>query len=163
MARPSPAGALVRGVVAGAAGTAAMTACQLLVAKLRGQPLSTPVPKTWAEAPAPAQVAQRVSEGVLKRPVTKKQVPLATNVMHWLYGTTWGGVYGIVQGTLDGPTAAAGLGFGSAVWSASYAQLVPLGIYEPPWKYPAQDLALDLSYHLVYGLGVAAAYAALEP
>jgi hypothetical protein len=39
---------------------------------------------------------------------------------------------------------------------------VPLGIYKPPWKYPPQELGLDLSYHLVYGAGVAAAYAALQ-
>jgi hypothetical protein len=54
-----------------------------------------------------------------------------------------------------------GLGFGLGVWAASYAQLVPLGIYEPPWRYPAEELAEDLSYHAVYGLGVAGAYAAL--
>ena len=30
---------------------------------------------------------------------------------------------------------------------------VQLGLYEPPWKYPPTQLALDLSYHLVYGVG----------
>ena len=48
------------------------------------------------------------------------------------------------------------------MWGVSYATLVPLGIYEPPWKYPPKELAIDLSYHLVYGLGVAAAYRLLE-
>jgi hypothetical protein len=38
---------------------------------------------------------------------------------------------------------------------------VPRGIYEPPWRYPASELAIDASYHVVYGLGVAAAYRAL--
>jgi hypothetical protein len=40
----------------------------------------------------------------------------------------------------------------------SYAQLVPMGIYKPPWKYPVRDLGLDLSYHLVYGIAAAVAY-----
>jgi hypothetical protein len=35
-------------------------------------------------------------------------------------------------------------------------------VYQPPWKYPAKELAVDLSYHVVYGLAVAAAYAALD-
>ena len=56
----------------------------------------------------------------------------------------------------------AGLGFGVGVWAVSYAQLVPLGIYDPPWAYPSGELAEDLSYHAVYGLGVAGAYAALS-
>lgn len=44
----------------------------------------------------------------------------------------------------------------------SYAQLVPMGLYEPPWKYPPKDLAMDFSYHLVYGTTVASAYRVLE-
>jgi hypothetical protein len=51
-----------------------------------------------------------------------------------------------------------GLGFGLVVWAASYAQLVPLDVYSPPWEYPAAALAEDLSYHAVYGVGVATAY-----
>ncbi|MFL5859170.1 MAG: hypothetical protein ACJ780_00060 [Solirubrobacteraceae bacterium] len=27
------------------------------------------------------------------------------------------------------------------------------GLYQPPWKYSPQQLALDLSHHLVYGVG----------
>jgi hypothetical protein len=56
----------------------------------------------------------------------------------------------------------AGVELGTGVWTASYVELVPLGIYRPPWKYPANELALDLSYHLVYGIAVAGAYAALD-
>ncbi len=44
----------------------------------------------------------------------------------------------------------------------SYVQLVPMGLYELPWKYPPKDLALDLSYHLVYGAGVAGAFRVLD-
>jgi hypothetical protein len=51
--------------------------------------------------------------------------------------------------------------FGTGVWAASYLELVPMGLYEPPWEYPATTLAKDLSYHLVYGVGTAAAYDAL--
>src|SRR5205085_849978 len=53
MARVSPLGALGRGLAAGVAGTAAMTSYQLAVAKVRGLPLTTQVPRRWADAPAP--------------------------------------------------------------------------------------------------------------
>lgn len=36
-----------------------------------------------------------------------------------------------------------------------------MGIYEPPWKYPARTLANDLGYHLSYGAGVALAHSAI--
>jgi hypothetical protein len=49
------------------------------------------------------------------------------------------------------------LAFGTATWGLAYASLTPLGIYEAPWRYPAKTLGIDFSYHLVYGVGVAAA------
>jgi uncharacterized membrane protein YagU involved in acid resistance len=154
---------LARGVVAGVIGTAAMTAYQLAVAHRRGRPLRTPVPRTWAEAPAPAQVAKRAADALGKgRRVTKKQVPLLTNAMHWAYGVTWGAAYGLVASVVEPAPLRAGLALGGGIWAASYGELVPLGIYEPPWRYPARELALDLSYHLVYGVAVAGAYAALR-
>jgi uncharacterized membrane protein YagU involved in acid resistance len=163
MARKSLVGSLGRGFLAGAAGTAAMTAYQLAVAKAQGKPLETPVPRTWADAPAPAQVVKKAAGAVGKgRSVTKRDVPLVTNAMHWFYGLTWGITYGLAARRLRPSPVAGGLGLGTAVWAAAYAELVPLGIYKPPWKYPATELGLDLSYHLVYGAGVAAAYATLD-
>lgn len=44
----------------------------------------------------------------------------------------------------------------------SYAQLVPMGLCDPPWSYPPKDLALDLSHHLAYGAVVAAAFHLLD-
>jgi uncharacterized membrane protein YagU involved in acid resistance len=163
MSRTSLPSAVGRGLVAGLAGTTLMTAYQLAVRKARGQRLDTPVPRTWADAPPPAQVVKKAAEVVGKpRAVTKKDVPRLVNVVHWSYGTCWGIAYGVAAQRLrpDPLTGAAVLGV--SLWGAAYAELAPLGIYEPPWKYPAQELALDLSYHLVYGVGVAAAYDAFD-
>jgi hypothetical protein len=52
--------------------------------------------------------------------------------------------------------------FGLGVWAWSYATLVPLGLYKPPWHYKASSIATDVSYHLAYGSGVAAGYALLR-
>ena len=151
------------GVVAGVAGTGVMTAYQLAVAKLRGQPLGTPVPHRWADAPAPAQVAKKAADALGQgNRFTREDVPLLTNAMHWLYGVSWGALYGIVAGERGVDPVAGGMAFGTGVWGSAYAELVPLGIYEPPWRYPVKELAIDLSYHLVYGVAVAGAYAALD-
>ena len=148
---------VARGLAAGIAGTAAMTAYQLAVSKARGKPLATPVPHRWADAPAPAQVAKKAADALGQGTrFTRQDVPFLTNAMHWLYGVSWGVLYGVVR------PPGGGITLGTTVWGASYAELVPLGIYQPPWKYPPKDLAVDLSYHLVYGIGVAAAFAALE-
>jgi hypothetical protein len=161
--RSTLAGSGGRGLVAGLVGTAAMTALQLAVRKARGERLDTPVPRTWAEAPAPARVAKKAAEAVGKgRKVTKKHVPLLTNVMHWGYGVWWGTAYGVLAHAVRPDPRAAGPLLGFGVWAASYGELVPLGIYEPPWRYPVSKLALDLGYHLAYGAAVAGAYAALE-
>jgi hypothetical protein len=160
MAQPSPVGAVLRGLAAGAAGTKSMTAYQELVAKLRRQDDESQ-PESWDDAPAPAQVAMRILTGVFQKPVQLDQAERLTNVMHWSYGTGWGAIYGIIQGTAAAPTLRAGAVFGAGVWAMSYVQLVPTGIYQPPWKYPPKEIALDLSYHLVYGISVALAFAAL--
>ena len=151
---------LLRGIFAGLVGTAAMTAAQLAAARLRGRPLRTAVPQTWSEAPAPAQVVKKAAAaiGVGDR-VTREDVPLLTNAMHWTYGTALGIVCAVAADPLRRRPLVGGLAFGAGVWSASYAQLVPLGIYEPPWRYPVGELALDLAYHLVYGAAAANAYA----
>src|SRR3954471_1148781 len=98
---------LLRGVIAGIAGTGVMTACQLAVAKLQGKPLQTPVPHRWADAPPPAQVAKKAADAVGHgRRFTREDVPLLTNVMHWLYGVSWGAFYGAAAGrNLSDPVA----------------------------------------------------------
>lgn len=145
-----------------------MTGWQMLSAKLQSsgeeptQAEPEPPADPWEQASAPAKVAKRVGEGVFMRDVSTDLIPLLTNVMHWGYGTGWGAVYGLVADTLGRSRVPDGLLFGTAVWVMSYVQLVPMGLYEPPWKYPPRELAMDLSYHLVYGAGLAAGYQILD-
>ncbi len=148
----TPLGAVARGAVAGAAGTAVMTGYQLAVAKLRGSESSS----------APAEVAKRISEGVFDHPVPEERMGALNNAMHVVYGTGWGPVYGIAQGSLELPAFHHGLLFGTLVWGSSLIELPALGIAPPVWETPPLEVALDLSYHLVYGLGVAGAFALLS-
>jgi hypothetical protein len=99
---------------------------------------------------------------ILKRDVPPARIPLFTNAVHWIFGTMMGGAYGLLHGTLRRRAALDGPAFGLSVWAQSYATLVPLGLYKPPWAYSARTIAKDISYHLVYGAGTAAGYKLVE-
>ncbi len=116
----------------------------------------------WEQASPPAKVAKRIDEGVFHQDVPAERIPLITQRMHWSYGTGWGAIYALAQGSLYAPTLRHGLVFDTAVWAMSYVQLVPMGLYQPPWKYSAKDIAVEVGYHLVYGLGVASAFRAVD-
>jgi hypothetical protein len=154
----------LEGLLAGVAGTAAMTLAQQAASKLRSrddEDGDSPEPSDpWARAPTPAQVAKRLGEDVLHVDVPPDRIPLLTRVMHWSYGIGWGGVYGLTRRRR--PDIRRGAAFGLIVWATSYAQLVPLGIYEPPWRYPASEVAMDVAYHLAYGVGTASAAAIIS-
>lgn len=169
----TPLGEVARGIAAGVVGTGFMTLAQTLPAKLQSsdggsQDEQTPQQQEgerdpWEQASMPAKVAKRVSEGVFEHEVPPERIPLLTHGMHWAYGTGWGAVYGIVRGSRAHQAPLRhGLLFGTAVWAMSYVQLVPMGIYEPPWKYAPKDIAMEVGYHLAYGLGVASAFGLLE-
>ncbi len=117
----------------------------------------------WEQASMPAQVARRISEGLFQQDVAPARIPVLTHVMHWAYGTGWGAVYGLVRGSRAGhPTTREGLAFGLEVWAMSYVELVPMGLYQLPWKYPAKDIATEVGFHLAYGAGTAMAFRLLD-
>ena len=160
-------GLSTRGVAAGLVGTAFMTTWQEIVAHFRRH--STPKvmreledADPWEKAPAPARVGRLFVNIALKRDVPPARIPLFTNAVHWLFGTGMGAMYGLLHGTLRRKPAVDGPLFGLGVWAQSYATLVPLGLYKPPWAYPAKTIAKDISYHLVYGAGTAAGYKLVE-
>jgi hypothetical protein len=159
----TPLGAIARGLVSGAIGTAAMDT--LLFARYRrggGElafgdwELSSGL-SSWEDAPAPAQVGKRVFEGVSGRELAPDRAALVNNVTHWAYGMAGGAQFGIVARSLKAPRIRYGLPFGAGVWAAGYVVLPLMKLYQPIWEYDRKTLADDLSAHLVYGLGTATA------
>jgi hypothetical protein len=62
-----------------------MTAYQEATSRARGRSAAAEQlkqPRTSADAPAPAQLAKKVSEGLFNKRVVKSQAPLITNVVH---------------------------------------------------------------------------------
>jgi len=164
----APLGAIARGLVAGALGTAAMDI--LLFARYRRGGGDSAFAEwefssglsSWDEAPAPAQVGKRLVDGLFERELPPQRAALVNNVTHWAYGMLGGAQYGIVAGSLGAPRVRYGLPFGSSVWAAGYAVLPAAKLYKPIWDYDRKTLAKDLSAHLVYGLGAATAFQLLS-
>ena len=152
MGDTTPIGAVGKGLVAGAIGTGAMTAYQMAVAKARDSGSST----------VPAEVGKRVVRGVFQRRVSEERTDQINQAMHWGYGTSWGALYGIAEASVDRSPVRHGLVLGALVWGASLIELPAMKLAPPVWEYPPAELALDVSFHLVYGISVAIAFRALR-
>jgi Protein of unknown function (DUF1440) len=159
----TPVGSVARGLLAGAAGTAAMDTLLFLRYRRGGGnagakdwELSQAL-TSWEAAPAPAQVGRRLVEGVFEIKIPPSRVPLVNNVTHWGFGILNGAGYGLVAGSLPRQRVSYGLPFGASVWAGGYVVLPAAKLYKPIWEYDLTTLAKDLSAHLVYGLATATA------
>jgi hypothetical protein len=139
------AGAIGRGLVAGAAGTAAMTVSSTLEQKRRGREPST----------APADAAMKVigieafCDDAAKRRFS--------NGVHWAYGTGWGVPRALLDVAGLGPVAATAAHHG-ALWGSELAMLPALGVAPPFWRWGAAEVAIDAGHHVVYAVATSVAY-----
>lgn len=163
----TPLGALARGLLAGTVGTLAMDLVWYRrytrgggKSRFPGWEFSAGL-DNWNDASAPGKLGKQLYEGFTQRELPAHYAALTNNVMHWGYGTVWGGLYGLVAGSLHTPGVTFGLPFGAAVWTSSYVILPIAGLYKPIWEYDSPTLLRDLSAHLAYGLTSAAAFALL--
>jgi uncharacterized membrane protein len=135
--RSSAVTAAVRGLLAAAVGTAAMTSVQAAyLSATGGEPSSTP-----------GDVGRKLID------VPRDRRAAFNQAMHMLYGTAWGAPFGLLRRSRPGD----GLLFGAAVWCVSLVELPFLGVAPPPWRQAPGALASDLAFHLVYGSATAAA------
>lgn len=163
----TPLGALGRGVLAGLAGTAAMDLVWFRRYKRSGGEDGlvdwefSAALKSWEDAPAPAQVGRRVVEGLFQRELPPEAAAFTNNVTHWGYGVFWGGLFGLVAGSLRSPRLSHGLALGPIAWASGYVVLPLAKLYKPIWGYDAKTLARDLGAHAVYGIATASVFRAL--
>lgn len=159
----SPLGAILKGVVGGVVGVAAMDV--LLYMRYRRDGGRTPPMEwefggksSWDAVGAPAQVGRRLYEGFTQDELPPAKARLTNNIMHWAYGIGWGTVFGTFAGTAKNPRLGFGPPFGAAVWLSSYVVMPVAGLYKPIWEYDRSTLWRDLTAHLVYGTAVAATF-----
>ena len=137
--------AIGRGILAGAAGTAAMTVSSTLEAKLRRRPFST----------APADAAAKVLG--IKEFTGEPAHSRFSNLVHWGYGTGWGVVRGLLRRRGLGPSAATASHL-AAVWGSEQVMLPALQVAPPITLWGRNEIAIDGFHHAVYVAGTALAY-----
>jgi hypothetical protein len=138
-----------RGLVAGFAGTAAMTVSSTLEARLRGRAASS----------APARATAKVL-GIATF-ADERAAARFNDLSHWGYGTGWGIVRGLLAAAGLSPGRAT-VAHGAAVYGAAQVTLPALEIAPPAIFWPKAEVAIDALHHAVYAAATGAAYALLE-
>ena len=139
------ASAIGKGLLAGFAGTAAMTISSTLEARLRGRAASS------APARATAKVLgiREFEDGVAQARFN--------DLSHWGYGTGWGVVRGLLGATGLRPRTATAL-HGGAVWGSAQVMLPALEVAPLSIFWGKEEIAIDAFHHAVYAAATGAAY-----
>jgi hypothetical protein len=139
------ASAIGRGLVAGFAGTAAMTVSSTVEAKLRGREPSS----------APARATAKVLG--IKEFEDARASARFNDISHWGYGTSWGVLRGVLAATGMTPKAATAA-HGAAIYGAAQVTLPALEIAPPAVFWSKREIAIDAFHHAVYAAATGAAY-----
>ncbi|MBA2625315.1 MAG: hypothetical protein H0U89_06900 [Acidimicrobiia bacterium] len=140
---------LRRGAVAGVAGTAVMTAFQLLVE----------MPVTGrGESLAPANLASKLLPIQPDGPSGRRRLNYAA---HFAVGIGWGVARGVAgRRGLRGQRAVAVV-FG-LLWTGDVLAMAALGLDDPPWRWSRRDLAIDVVDKIVLAEATGLAFEQLE-
>jgi hypothetical protein len=140
--------AIGRGLVAGVAGTAAMTLSSTLEARLRGRAFST----------APARATAKVL-GIQSFDSELAQARW-NDISHWGYGTGWGVLRGLLGASGLSPRVAT-VAHGAAIYGAAQVTLPALDIAPPAIFWGLNEVAIDAFHHAVYATATGLAYSAI--
>ena len=141
--------AMVRGMVAGAVGTVAMTLSERVEMSLSGRAPST----------VPGQVGAHLLPGA--DPTNPSDVARLGGPVHWGHGIAMGALRGVLDvAGLQGPAGSAA--HFALVWGGDAALYRSLGIADVPWLWSADELGADLLHKGVYAAVTGAVYDALR-
>jgi hypothetical protein len=137
-----------KGLIAGLAGTVAITASTMIESKIRGHKEST----------TPSKVGGKVL-GV--RPRDKEGQSRFNTLMHWQYGTAWGLFLSVCDliGLRGGLASAAHF---SAVWGTSLVMLPAADAAKPVTEWEAEEIGIDAMHHIIYAVVAELTYSALS-
>lgn len=140
--------ALGKGIIAGLAGTAAITLSQMIEMKITKRESSD----------TPAKAVNKVLHVEATDEEHKSQF---NQEVHWTYGTLWGlarGVLGLM-GVKGLPATALHYG---AVWGTEMVMLPSIDVAEPVTEWGGKAIAKDGMHHLVYAIVAGAVYDAID-
>ena len=135
------------GLIAGLAGTAAITVSQMIEMKLTKRPPSS----------APAEAVSKVLD---VEPTEEEKKEKVSQGVHWTYGTTWGIARGLISLTGLRGIPASFIHF-TAIWGAALVMLPSLKLAPPIQEEDAQSIAIDILHHAVYAATAGIVYDAI--
>lgn len=137
-----------KGVLAGVAGTAAMTVVSTVEMKMQDRETST----------VPAEAAEEIVGFDVSSEEGEKKL---TNLVHWAYGVGWGAFRGVLCSLgIRGPEAT-GTYF-AGVWGSGLVMLPVLGVAPPPQEWGSKAVTMDAAHHAVYAGATDLAFRFLE-
>jgi hypothetical protein len=146
--RVSRASWTVRSVLAGTAGTAALTLAYAAERRLRRTVVG---PLDYDDSLVPGQIVA----GVMHLPhVTDREDRELGLLLRWSYGSAFGLWHGILRRRLREPWAS--VGFGATLMTATLTLFPVLGRTPPPWRWPGDVMATSLGTHVAYVAAVGA-------
>jgi hypothetical protein len=137
-----------KGILAGLAGTAAITAAQMLDQKLTGREPSD----------APAKAVEKV---VKVEPKDEEGEQRLSNLTHWAYGTGWG-VPRAALAALGLAAPVATLLHFAIVWGTALVMLPTLRVAPPATEWDQRELAKDAVLHFTYAAAAGLAYELID-
>lgn len=136
------------GLIAGLAGTVAISLSQMIEMKLTRRKPST-VPE------------EAVSKTLDVQAVSNDKKEKVSQEVHWVYGTSWGISRGLLSlaGLKSWPATLAHF---SAVWGASMIMLPKLELAPPVQQREAKTMLIDGLHHAVYAVVAGLVFDAIE-
>lgn len=158
----SPLAVILKGAVAGAAGTAAMSAFMERAPQLMEQVgLAAPEPPAPPDDPdGPASPTEELAERVTKGGLPADQRAAAGQAIHWAYGAGWGAYFAVIQSTFRPSPVLHGAFLGGLMTFVAGGLIPRVGLMPPPQK--REQLVVSASSHVVFGVVTALVYQALN-
>jgi hypothetical protein len=142
------ASAIGKGIVAGLAGTAAMTLSQMVEMKLTGR----------AKSKAPAEVANKA---LSVQEINEQDKEAFSTKIHWGYGSAWGAVRGILK-EAGMPSWAATATHFAGIYGTALIMLPATKVAPPVKRWGAKAIAIDALHHAVYAAATGLVYDAID-
>lgn len=133
---------LLKGMIAGAIGGIVATAAKSVAEKIYP-------PRVHGEPEPPEVAAEKIAGHSLNE--TTKTV--ASESIHWVFGTVAGAFYGVLAELYPAVTAKSGATFGLTLMSLTHEGALPaLGLSEPPEDQTLREKTSEGATHILYGV-----------
>ena len=158
----SPLAVIVKGALAGAAGTAVMSAFLERAPELmeRAGMASDLPPTPPREGDAPASPTEEVADRLTEGGLPPGGRAAAGEAIHWGYGAAWGAYFAVIQSTFRPPSILHGMWLGGLMTAVATKVVPRLGLAPQPRT--RDELVTNVAAHGVFGVVTAVVYGVLN-